>query len=50
MAEALLARETLSLPEIVDLLGPRPYPMKETLIEYLEELRERKVEEDKADE
>jgi hypothetical protein len=35
MGEALLKKETLALPDIVDLLGPRPYPMKETLIEYL---------------
>jgi len=45
MGEALLTKETLTLPEIVDLLGPRPYPLKESLVEYLQELRERKVEE-----
>ena len=41
LAEELLAKETLSLPEIVDILGPRPYPLKETLKEYLQELRDR---------
>ena len=36
----------MALPDIVDCLGSRPYPLKESLLEYLEELRERKVEED----
>lgn len=36
----------MALPDIVDCLGLRPYPLKESLLEYLEELRERKVEED----
>jgi len=31
LAEELLQKETLSLPEIVDILGPRPFPLKETL-------------------
>ena len=42
----MLTKETLALPDIVDCLGQRPYPLKESLLEYLEELRERKVEED----
>ena len=46
MGEALLAKETLALPEIVELLGQRPYPMKESILEYLQELRERKVQEE----
>jgi len=37
----LLVKETLGLPDIVDILGPRPFPMKASLLEYLEELRER---------
>jgi hypothetical protein len=36
----------MALPDIVDCLGSRPYPLKESLLEYLEELRERKVEEE----
>ena len=40
-AEELLAKETLSLPDIVRIMGPRPFPMKETLKEYLVELTER---------
>jgi len=44
-----LEKETLSLPDIVDILGPRPYPFKKSVMEYLEELREReKVMEEKT--
>ena len=39
LAELLLEKETLSLPDIVDTLGDRPYPIKESVIEYLQELR-----------
>ena len=42
LAEFLLKHETLSLPDIVDILGPRPFPIKESVIEYLQELRARK--------
>ena len=42
----MLTKETMALPDTVDCLGYRPYPLKESLLEYLEELRERKVEED----
>jgi|Transcript_46932 ATP-dependent Zn protease len=42
LAEELLDKETLSLPDIVDILGPRPYPIKESVIEYMQELRARK--------
>ena len=60
MAERLLEKETISLPDIVEILGPRPYPLKTSLLEYLEELKERinedekeaaaeKVEEEKAE-
>lgn len=44
-----MEKETLSLPDIVDILGPRPYPFKKSVMEYLEELREReKVMEEKT--
>ena len=43
LAEHLLKHEVLSLPEIVEIMGPRPFPMKETLKEYLQELQEREV-------
>ena len=42
LALELLKKETLSLPDIVDILGQRPYPLKETVAEYLKELRQRK--------
>lgn len=41
LAEALLKKETLTLPDILEIMGPRPYPLKETIAKYLEELKER---------
>jgi hypothetical protein len=35
------------LPEIVEILGPRPYPFKASIKEYLEELKERNAEDEK---
>ena len=35
MGDSLLAKETLTLPDIVDILGPRPYPYKASIMEYL---------------
>ena len=49
LGETLLEKETLALPDIVECLGQRPYPLKETLLEYLHELRERKTEEQAAE-
>ena len=46
LAEKLLEKETLSLPDIVDILGPRPFAHKKNLLDYLEELRGRLQEED----
>ena len=45
LAEELLEKETLSLPDIVDILGQRPYPIKESVVEYMQELRARKDQE-----
>ena len=45
LAEELLEKETLSLPDIVDVLGQRPYPIKESVVEYMQELRARKDQE-----
>jgi len=36
-----LAKESIALPDLVRILGDRPFPLKETIREYLEELRER---------
>lgn len=41
LAERLLEKESINLPDIVDCLGDRPFPMKETMKEYLQELRDR---------
>ena len=53
LGAALLSKETLTLPDLVDTLGMRPFPLKESLIEYLEELRSReqndKYQKDKKD-
>jgi hypothetical protein len=42
LAERLLETETLSLPDIVEIMGERPFPMKESVVEYLQELKARK--------
>jgi hypothetical protein len=42
----LLAKESIGLPDIIKILGDRPFPMKETVKEYLQEMMERKEKED----
>lgn len=37
------------MPDIVDALGPRPFEQKASLMEYLEELKERNLEEEKEE-
>jgi hypothetical protein len=45
----LLAKESINLPQIIKVLGERPFPMKESLKEYLHELETRqKTEEERA--
>ena len=44
LSERLLEKETISLPDIVEVLGQRPFPQKASLLEYLEELKERAAE------
>lgn len=46
LGDTLLLKETMALPDIVEVLGQRPYPLKASLLEYLEELKDRRVEED----
>ena len=48
LAERLLEKETIALPDIVEVLGPRPYPQKQQLLDYLEEIKERQVEDEEA--
>jgi spore coat polysaccharide biosynthesis protein SpsF (cytidylyltransferase family) len=45
LAEELLAKESIGLPDIIRILGDRPFPMKETVKEYLQELIDRKEKE-----
>jgi len=42
LAEALLEKETVDIIDIIEILGPRPYPLGETLAEYLKEIEKRK--------
>lgn len=46
LAERLLEKETIGLPDIVEILGPRPFPHKQNLLDYLEELKERAIEDE----
>ena len=50
LAEELLEKESINLPQIIKIIGERPFPMKESLKEYLSELtdRERQAAEEKA--
>lgn len=53
LAEKLLEKEVVTLPDIISILGERPYPMKANLKEYLEEITDRqrdeiKIAEEKA--
>jgi hypothetical protein len=47
LAERLLEKETIGLPDIVEILGPRPFAHKQNLLDYLEELKERAQEDEK---
>ena len=49
LAIRLLEKETLALPDIVDILGPRPYPLKQSLLEYMEELKQRATDDEAAE-
>lgn len=40
-----MEKETLPLPDIIDVLGERPFPMKESVREYLTEMTKRREEE-----
>lgn len=47
LGDQLLERETMNLPMIIDVLGQRPFGMSESLEQYLDELNQRKVKEEK---
>lgn len=46
LAELLLEKETINLPMIIKVLGDRPFPMKESLRDYLSEIESRETKED----
>ena len=46
LAKKLLEKEVINLPDIIETLGERPWPMKENLKEYLEEMKERQKEDE----
>ena len=39
LADKLMEKETINLPDIIGVLGDRPYGMSETLMEYLTEMK-----------
>ena len=39
LGDVLLEKETIGLPDIIKVLGERPYGMSETMREYLTELQ-----------
>lgn len=39
LGDVLLEKETIGLPDIVKVLGERPYGMNDTMKEYLSELQ-----------
>jgi len=43
LGNELLLKETIGLPEIIKILGERPYGMSETMKEYLKEMEKRKT-------
>lgn len=51
LAERLLDKESINLPEIISVIGDRPFPMKESIKNYLSEMKEReeKAEQEKKE-
>lgn len=43
LGNALLEKETVNLPDIIEVLGQRPFGMNEVMTEYLDELNTRKI-------
>lgn len=49
LAQLLLEKETVNLPQIIEVLGERPFEMKESIKEYLSEIKQREQEQREAD-
>ena len=45
LGDVLLEKETIGLPDIIKVLGERPYGMSETMKDYLQELQQREADE-----
>ena len=45
LGDVLMEKETIGLPDIIKVLGERPYGMSETMKEYLQELQQRESDE-----
>jgi hypothetical protein len=43
LGDELLLKETIGLPEIIKILGERPFGMSDTMKEYLKEMEKRKT-------
>ncbi len=43
LAERLLDKESINLPEIIEVIGDRPFEMKESIRNYLNEMKEREA-------
>ena len=41
LAESLLEHESINLPQIIKVLGERPFEMKESIKDYLREIENR---------
>ena len=46
LGNELLSKETIGLPEIIEILGERPFGMSATMKDYLKEMEKRKTQED----
>ena len=45
LANRLMEKETVNLPDIIEILGQRPFGMNETMTKYLSEMQERQAKE-----
>ena len=48
LGNRLMEKETINLPDIIEILGERPYGMNETMQNYLTEMQQRKEEDAKT--
>ena len=46
LGDTLLEKETINLPQIIEILGDRPYGLNESAEKYLKEMEKRQAEEE----